>query len=411
MARFPERDSDDYLTGQELVEQLGAWLAARFQNVETYLLERIAQQVAQDLDSTAATTRLAAIRKLQAAAAAAFAELDITGGARRVVEAAIREGSIAALEQLAFTQAATGATLTGTGATGQPLPFSQGLTPSAAIASAQIGLQLGSELDNLAARVIRLIPDVYQQTIAATVAERLIDGQTSRQAQNRAVVKFLSDGVAGFTDVSGRRWRIGTYTEMATRTATNRAWLEAHLSRWSGLGIRLVTIVRGADSCPRCAAWSGKVLSADGSIPAGPLLAEHQLTGAPVTVTVEGSIGDARAGGWNHPNCRCTLAPVFPGLSLPADDSTYDPVSEKNRERLRYLERQVRDAKRKAGIAAAMGDDVTAAYWRSAAREQQSRIREWVAETGLVRKPYRESLSFADGGRAPAATGPRALDS
>ena len=53
MALFVERAGADYLTGQELVDQLGAWLAGQYQAVETELLEQIARQVAQDLDAGA----------------------------------------------------------------------------------------------------------------------------------------------------------------------------------------------------------------------------------------------------------------------------------------------------------------------------------------------------------------------
>lgn len=406
MALFVERAGADLLTGQELVEQLGLWLAGQYQAVETMLLERIAAAVAQDLDAGLLTTRLDVIRRLRAETAAAFAQLADEQLARRVLDTAMREGEAAAIEQLGFTRAAAGGVTIPTLPNGAPLPLGTGITQGSALAAAQIGFDLQNALDDMAARTVRMIPDVYQRTIAAATSEKILAGGTLRQAQNKAVGEFLSGSVLGFRDVAGRNWRIGTYAEMATRTATNRAWLEAHMNRWQGMGLNLVTIVRGADSCQRCAAWSGKVLSMDGSV-SGTITAEHATTGEPVEVTVVGSVAEARAGGWNHPNCRCTLTPVFPGLSLPADDTTYDPQAERNRDRMRYLERRVREAKRQAQIAGAMGDDVGAAAARRLARQRQEQIRLWSAQTGQVRKPYRESLNWSDGRRGPTPSAPR----
>lgn len=409
MSTFAERAGLDRLTGQELVDQLGAYLATIYQAVETRLLEEIADAVARDMNTEGLTRRAATIRELRIAAEKAIAAIDTEALARRIVEIATREGTAAAIEQLTFTGAATGGTAPASSVFGD-LPFATGLTPGAALASAQIGVELASALTEVNQRILRAVPDIYQQTVARFVGERLLGGVTGRQLRQRAATEFLSQGIPGFVDSAGRRWKIGTYTEMATRTATNRAWISAHTERWAAMGLHLVTIVRGSDSCNRCAAWSGKVLSTDGT-PAGVIQAEHATTGEPVDVVVAGTIADARAGGWNHPNCRCTLTPVFPGLSLPADDSTYDPQAEKDRERLRYLERRVRDFKRKQGIAAAMGDEVGAKQWGRLAREEQARIRQHIENTGQMRKPYRESLSYSDGAPETLPTvGPKAIE-
>lgn len=417
MGIYTERADADYLTGQQIVDQLGAYLAGRYQAAETHLLEEIARRVKLDMNTVDAVRRLESIRALQAVAAEVIAELNTEELARQIVETAIREGEAAAIEQLGFTRAAANGTTIATGAGGVDLPFATGLTPGAALASAQLGLQLSNALTDMNARILRAVPDLYQETIARFAGERLLGVTTGRQAQTRAVADFLSNGLRGFTDTAQRRWTIGSYVEMATRTATNRAWLDAHVSRWdttpvgydtAGAPLHLVTIVRGSDSCAECAQWSGKVLSTDGRT--GTIEAVHATTGQPVTVTIVGTLADARAGGWNHPNCRCTLAPVFPGLSLPANDSTYDPQAEKDRERMRYLERRVRAAKLRQSIAGGLGDDFTAAQYGRVVRYEQSRIRDHVKASGQVRKPYREALSFSAGApRTLAPLPPKAI--
>jgi len=396
VARFVERADADYLTGQETVEQLGAYLATTYQRAETHLLAEIARRVAADMNTADQTARLAAIQSLRVEAARTIAAIDSEALARVVVETAMREGEAAAIEQLGFTQAAGGATNPIKFGNGVTLPFATGITPGAALASAQIGLELTNALDDMSARILRFTPDVYQQTVARFAGERLLGATTGRQAQNRAVASFLSKGITGFVDQGGRRWSVSAYTEMATRTATNRAWLAGHTERWDAMGLQFVTIVRGSDSCQACARWSGRVLSLNGIT--GTVEAEHATTGAPVTVEVAGTIESARADGWNHPNCRCTLAPVFPGLSLPANDSTYDPQSEKDRDRLRYLERRVRTLKQKQNIAGGLGDEFSASQYGRSIRAEQARIRDHVANTGQIRKPYREALSFSAGG-------------
>lgn len=403
MARYAERAAADYLTGQEIVEQLGAWLGGLFTGLETTLLEEIARRVARDLPIDDQRRRADTIRELEAAAREALDAINTEELARRVVQTAIVEGEAAAIEQIGFTQAARGGVATAIAADGTPLPFATGITPNSATAAAAIGLDLTNALQDVRARILRAVPDLYQTTVARFSAERVLGVVTRRSTQSRTIAAFLGQGLTGFTDRAGRNWQIGSYVEMATRTATNRAWLEAHQQRWASMGLHLVTIVRGLDSCRRCAEWSGRVLSTNGVT--GTVTAAHATTGEPVDIVIHGTIDQARAGGWNHPNCRCTLAPVFPGLSLPANDSTYDPEAEKARDRLRALEREVRAAKRQAAIAEGMGDEVAAAAYRAQARDAQRRIREHVAETGQLRKPYRESLSWS--GDQPRGGGAR----
>lgn len=404
MARYEERAAEDLLTGQEIVEQLGAWLAGQYQQAETYLLALIADRVRRDLNVDDPARRAAAITRLRAAARDALAQIDTEQAARRLVDTAMREGTAAAIEQLDVVAAASGATGPAMFA-GEVLPFATGLTPQAALTAATIGLELTNALTVMEDRILRAVPDLYQQVIARFAGEQILTGATRRTTHTRAIAEFLSRGVTGFTDAAGRRWTVGSYAEMAARTATNRAWLDSHRHAWAARGFEYVTIVRGSDSCQACAAWSGRILASGGGR-TGQVETRHATTGRPITIDVVGTLADARAAGWNHPNCRCTLAPVFAGLSLPANDSTYDPQSERNRERLRYLERRVRKFKREQQIAQGLGDDVAAKGFGRRVRAEQKRIRELVDETGQIRKPYREQLAYSDGGRTPDRTRP-----
>lgn len=383
-------------TALETIEQLGAYMAGRYQAVEAYLLERIAYRVRQDMTTDDLARRVRALQLLQAETAQALAEVRTEQTARAIIAVATEQGEAAAIEALGVGRAlGIESTAPAVGPTGQPLPFATGLVQANAAASAQIGLELTTSLTAVNSRILRAVPDLYQQTVARFTGARLLGGTTGRELRTRTVAAFLQQGLTGFTDAAGRAWSIGGYTNMATRTATNRAWISAMQQRYTASGLNLVTIVRGVDSCKPCAEWSGKVLSTDGTV--GTVTLRHATEDRDLQVTIAGTVDQARAAGWNHPNCRCTLAPVFPGLSLPANLSTYNPQAEADRDRLRYLERRVRTAKLSESVAKGLGDDVAAARYRRAVRAEQSRIREHVARTGQVRKPYREQIAYQVG--------------
>jgi hypothetical protein len=94
-----------------------------------------------------------------------------------------------------------------------------------------------------------------------------------------------------------------------------------------------------------------------------------------------------------HPNCKHTLIAYFPGVTQLVT-RTPEEIAEaterfKETQKLRHLERLVRAA-RTAEQAALTDMDRAAA--RRRAREIQARIREFTAETGLLRRPRREQV-------------------
>jgi len=113
-----------------------------------------------------------------------------------------------------------------------------------------------------------------------------------------------------------------------------------------------------------------------------------------VTVEVAGTVEEARAAGWNHPNCRCRLVAYSPGLTIPQGDTTYDEAAEKERAQQRALEREIRSAKRREAAAMTDTDRAKAA---ADVREAQADMRDFIRRTGRNRQSYREQLGFADG--------------
>jgi hypothetical protein len=206
-------------------------------------------------------------------------------------------------------------------------------------------------------------------------------------------------GVTGFKDTAGRNWNLATYVEMATRSATRRAFDDAKTTTMQNNGVDLVLIAVGRGSCKKCAKCAGKILRLDDG-PTGRIKVQHSTQDREITVKVEATLDQAKAEGWRHPNCRCSTAAYLPGLSVVADVTTYDPQAEADRAKLRSLERDVRAAKAKEAGAL---DDESKRAAAAQVRIKQAQVRAHVADTGLMRQRNREQLDYGHA-RIPGST-------
>lgn len=375
----------------DLIEQWGAEMGARYEQAELDMIEKVAKYVKAGIDVPVDLgKRMLVLDELRQEGLRIADQLRDPVFVQQVVEVAAREGEAAAVARLG-TQTAAGS----------------GITPTAVQATAQIAADLSNRLDVMQSRITRWMPDAYQRVISMVAPNVTLGIDTMQQAQRRAAQAFLARGVTGFTDAGGAQWRIGSYAEMATRTSVNRAWTEANIHALGQSDINLVTIVAAVDCCRFCADAAGKVYSTDGT-PGGVLTVADALDPTKThQVTVTGSLDEARARGWNHPNCRCVVVAYFAGLSIPSG-GTHSPEREAARDKLRALERRKRDLKREE---AATFDDMTKQRIKGKIRQMDGRIRQHVADTGVTRKPYREQLGFSDGRQGPTpVTGPRPVN-
>lgn len=389
----------------ELIEQLGAELAARYADAEDVLIREIAKRSYRDialqaalqeatltaeqrtgLQSAAARNRALAelsayraqtIRELQFLAVETVDKIRRAGYAQQIIDIAAREGEQAAAARLKMAKR---------------LPQTTALTGNASQAVASLTLDLSSRLEVLNQRITRYPQDAYQQVISFTASNTLLGTQTSRAAQQQAVQRFLAQGITGFVDKADRNWRIGSYAEMAGRTAVARAYNDAGIWRQQQSGLMLSVIVGSLDACKRCAPWIGKIVSTDGTT--GTVTLPHATEDTDVTVTIDGSLDDARGAGWGHPNDRCQCVAYLPGLSVPQADFKYDEQADKDRTHQRELEVGIRAAKRSASVA---GDDLAQRKADNKVKNLQSELRDFTARTGRPRANYREQLHFADG--------------
>lgn len=381
----------------DLAERVAARVVDMYSSIEAELIYEIARRVLRGLPRNPTfDDQLAVIRQLQATARNLLATIppDL---AAQIVAIAAERGTAAATAAMRLTD---------------EVPHFSDVTRTAADTLSLIAVDLGNAFDQVHLRILRypidavgnfIGTDVYQQTVARFAGLRTVGNLTTDEVRRRTLASFLEQGVTGFTDRLGRKWRIGSYTEMAVRTATARAFHEAGDARMARSGTRFISVVGNNDACALCATWFGKVLSIDGT-PAGTYQVEHPyLDGVMVTVEVAATLDDARAAGLHHPNCACRHAAHYPGLSVATSAAHYDPVAEAGRERQRLLERRKRALKRRLAAADATGDTSRVDATKARIRKIDAELRELTARTGQKRRYDREQARWADGpsGRTP----------
>jgi hypothetical protein len=145
----------------------------------------------------------------------------------------------------------------------------------------------------------------------------------------------------------------------------------------------LVIVSDAPQECPLCRPWEGEVLSLSGAT-----VGTIDGSGG---VRVAGTLPEATAAGLFHPGCRHSLGAYQPGITKPMHD-TADPAGDAARQKLRYLERQVRSWKRAQAVAL---DPAAERKAGAQVRAYQAKIREHVATTSAKRIPAREQVGRA----------------
>lgn len=144
-------------------------------------------------------------------------------------------------------------------------------------------------IDNANSNILRKVDDAYREYMTESAAMLLAGTETRQQASQNMMNKLAAKGITTFTDKAGRTWDLGSYTEMAMRTASAHAALQGRIDTQASLGNDLMQISRIGTTCPICAPWQGVVISISGKTPGYK------------------TVDEARAAGVFHPNCRHTM--------------------------------------------------------------------------------------------------------
>lgn len=244
----------------------------------------------------------------------------------------------------------------------------------------------------------RKADDVYRHVIELEQANADAAGDDLRKAVEEALQTFAEKGVTGFTDRANRNWGLAEYSEMAMRTAMQRANLLSTIDAMLRSGQDLCYVNRHMGSCPMCMHWEGVLISLTGRTPG--------------YITLQ----QAMAGGLFHPNCAHILLVYIQGVSRldigrPKDIS--DLENRKlylKRQQQRYLERNVRKWKKKQAAATSPEYE---RYCMHQVEYWQGRIRKHIKDNPELPRRYdREggkvvlselAKAKAEGGGAPKA--------
>lgn len=239
---------------------------------------------------------------------------------------------------------------------------------------------------NAQSAALRMMDDVYRQTIIKTHIAMGAGAVTLPQAVDIATKDFLRAGINCIEYANGRRVNIADYVQMALRTAATRSYLQGEAHKRDALGIDTVLVSQYGACSETCLPWQGRVYVDD-------------VWGA-WSGERSGDRGRSTNGKWYpllsvavknglfHPNCRHTVSTWYDGVSAspePPDEKTVKENA-KLEQRQRGLEREVRKWKR---MEAGTQDPKTRALYRKRTREAQKDLRIFVAEhSDVLRREY-----------------------
>ncbi|SLG40273.1 Phage minor capsid protein 2 [Mycobacteroides abscessus subsp. abscessus] len=240
---------------------------------------------------------------------------------------------------------------------------------------------LRDQLDAMAPHLIASTEGLYRQVMTQVLAHPVDSEAARRRLAQRLLDQAAAKGITGFTDAGGRRWSMVSYVEMATRTAAAQTAIDAHCALLAEHGYDLVRVSVHANCSPMCAPFQGHLLSVTGeTTSSGP---------EPWRPRVVASLAQARARGFNHPNCKHHVALWVPGDPLP-EAPEVDPDDYLAEQQLRALERRLRAARRRKAVAL---DDMAARQANAAIRAYRAQIADHVAaHPTVLRKPHRERI-------------------
>lgn len=267
-----------------------------------------------------------------------------------------------------------------------------GMTPPLAASATNLSRELANTLARLGPPMAAWMPHAYTQA-------GVLLGSTQDDAAIIAS-RYLARGIPGKRYANGAWMPIGSYAEMVARTYSHEAQVVARTESMVAAGLPFASIVTAADACPTCAQNRGKIWSLDGR-PAGSYTVPIEGGGTRVVVVAGPIAAASRGTHFRGPNCRCQVVNYTPGTGV-VTGPKHDPKAEKDRDRQRALERDIRRWKYRQMTAL---DPTEAENARRHVRAAQGRMRDFLNNTGRARRPYRESTTWASGPR-PSAVAP-----
>lgn len=359
-------------------EELAQGVVDIYSYVELILLNRMRLRLLEGLESSEyEQLQLAAVREYERQVREALRTLEArtTEETRAAVTAAAQRGAQDAVRELVDQL-------------GERVDDALPISPSVIteMASAYAG-----KLSATHFQIYRESTDAYRRIVGEAMRAPAMGVETRAQAAQRALNEFAEQGITAYRDSRGRKWSMSSYTEMAGRSTLMNAHLAGHEQALKRRGHGLIVISNHSQECKMCRPWEGKVLSLDDQDRPGERKQSSELTGEPVKFRVAGTLAEAKRAGLFHPNCRHSFSTYTAGLTDLDFGETADPEGDKARQKLRKLERSVRELKRVQAVAL---DEKDRKMIGRKIRARQAEIKAHVASNeGLKRQRKREQIT------------------
>jgi hypothetical protein len=157
-------------------------------------------------------------------------------------------------------------------------------------------MDFGFALSNTKKSAAQILDTATKTRIQTLFAEGRITGETRKQISD-AIAGELRSGFVALKDKSGKAWSLEAYSEMLARTKIVATTNEGLANRLIMNDFDLVRTTQHGGSCPLCSPREDRILSLTG-----------KTRGCP-------TLDDARAGGFQHPNCRHRIVPYHPDFA------------------------------------------------------------------------------------------------
>lgn len=358
------------------IEKDAQRVANAYLKAETRMLERITAALAKGIDASDWDRQ--ALGRLQRLRAESFDDLDRTGN---IMAKYMRQ-------HVADAYAAGYATqLRDVGADVDPLRV-------ATLQRKQMVKQLGHEIvegvTDATNAVLRQHDDAFRWIVADVVERTAVQDITRREAVQIALRDMFKKGMT-FKDKAGKQWQLADYANMAVRTGNAQASIRGHEAALDDAGLDLVIVHPGPRSCRICDKWARVILARNGQ--PGKQIVKNALNGYRATVNVEATLDQARADGFQHPNCRCSIRGYIPGVTNKdvIKRPPFDAEGYAAQQKQRSIENNIRSAKTQQAIAFTPAEKQKAAAKIAA---QQKLMREHMAANPtLKRQSAREQIT------------------
>src|SRR5690625_1516393 len=225
---------------------------------------------------------------------------------------------------------------------------------------------------------------MYRRIVEETTGKVLSGLKTTNKAIAETVIEWSRKGIeTAFVDRGGNVWHLERYAETVIRSTVNRTYNELRMSRMEEYDIDLVLVSSLPDPREACSLIQGKVASIKP-------IAENDSKYPSIY-----EFGYGEPSGLRGISCRHMFFSFVDGVMENNQPQYSEEEMTQNRElrqRQRYLERQIRQAKRELKLAEIIGDEETIQAKKKLLRNRQARIREFINETGRTRQYERERV-------------------